>query len=186
MTVEENFSRLASHMVQGMMVHEQLMNSYLFLGLKGYAACHEYHYLSETKGYVKLCKFKMDRYGTICKANVVSDPKVIPDTWYDSVRESVSFEIRKQAMSAAIDEWIQWETETVNLYNEVYKDLFSAGEIIAAEFVKEYSIDAEKELVYAKNEQLEKYSMSFDIVSILEEQKEMKHSFKKRMRHLKG
>ena len=54
MSIDEIFSKMSEHMVKGMMVHEQLMNSYLYLGLKGYAACHEYHYLEETKGVLPL------------------------------------------------------------------------------------------------------------------------------------
>ena len=56
MTIEQVFSRLATRMIGGMMFHEQLMNAYLFMGLPGYAKCHEYHYISETNECFISCK----------------------------------------------------------------------------------------------------------------------------------
>ena len=68
------------------------------------------------------------------------------------------------------------------LYEEIYSDLINQGEIPLAEFVKEYVLDVEEELVYAKTERLAKSSMDFDIVSILEEQEQYERSFKKKIR----
>ena len=48
--------------------------------------------------------------------------------------------------------------------------------------MKEYILDVEEELVYAKSERLAKSSMDFDIVSILEEQEQYERSFKKKIR----
>ena len=62
MELYDIFSAIASHMIKGMMVHEQLMNSYQFLGLAGYATCHEYHYISESKGYADLCKYAIEHF----------------------------------------------------------------------------------------------------------------------------
>ena len=44
MTIEEIFSELAAHAIEGMMVHDQMMSYYCFLNLKTYAKCHEDHY----------------------------------------------------------------------------------------------------------------------------------------------
>ena len=44
MTLEEIFSELAAHAIEGMMIHDQMITYYCFLSLKGYAKCHEYHY----------------------------------------------------------------------------------------------------------------------------------------------
>lgn len=57
MTVEEIFSKISAHMIEGMMFHEQMCNYYDFLGLHGYKRCHEYHYLCETIEHRKLERF---------------------------------------------------------------------------------------------------------------------------------
>ena len=184
MSIDEIFSKMSAHMVKGMMVHEQLMNSYLFLGLKGYAACHEYHYLEETKGHLELLKYCTDHYSSLIKETFDrSDvPEIIPTSWFNFTQDTVDSNTRKQAMKAALDEWITWEQETKSLYEDIYAELLSKNEIPFAEFVKSYILDVEEEIVYAKNEKLAKSSMDFDIVSILEEQEEYERSFKKKIR----
>lgn len=175
MSIREEFVKLASHMVKGMMTHEQLMNSYLFLGLPGYAHLHEKHYLSETKSYVKLCKYASSHYSMLLQAERVEDPEVIPPSWKDKTRESVTFDIRRQSLEAALLEWINWEESAVEVYSEAFKTLYDAGEIDAAFFVKKFLLDAEEELIFARQELISKRAMDFDIVSIIEEQEKFQN-----------
>ena len=51
MTSEEIFSHLSSHMIKGLMIHDQLASAYKFLNLCGYSKCHEYHYFEESRTY---------------------------------------------------------------------------------------------------------------------------------------
>lgn len=175
MSTREVFVSLASHMVKGMMTHEQLMNSYLFLGLTGYAHLHEKHYLSETKGYIKLCKYASKHYSILLQAERVEDPEVIPPSWKEVERESVSMDVRRQALEAALTEWINWESEAVDAYSVAFRELYDMGEIDAAFFIKKFLHDAEKELAFARQELLEKKAMDFDIVSIIEEQEKFQN-----------
>ena len=186
MSIEEIFSAMSAHMVNGMMVHEQLMNSYLFLNLKGYAACHEYHYMSETKGHIRLSRYKVDHYDMIITQTFDSNnvPDIVPMSWYGFNRNKIDPNMRIQAIEAALDEWIKWEEETKSFYQKIYTDLLTQNEIPFAEFVKSYILDVEEEIVYAKSERLAKSSMGFDIVSILEEQEEYEKRFKKKLKNL--
>lgn len=181
MSVEEIFSAFSSRIVKGMMVHSQLMNSYLFLGLKGYAKCHEYHYIEETKSYIKLCRYSAEHLNRLCGNSEVSDPGIIPKSWYSYSRDDVDPETRKKAIAASFDEWINWEKETKKLYESFYAEFIALNDIATAEFVKEFILDVEKEIVYSENERLEKSSMDFDIVSILEEQFKIEKTFEKKL-----
>ena len=138
MSIDEIFSSLSSHMIKGIMLHEQLMNSYLFLGLYGYAKCHEYHYLSETKGSILLKRFVIDHYGILIKQENFSIPDIIPASWLTIHREDVDRSTRYQAMTAALNTWISWEEETRDLYETAYKELLSKNDVPAAEFIKDY------------------------------------------------
>ena len=168
--VDEIFTKMSSHMIQGMMLHEQLMNCYEFLGLHGYSACHKYHYLSETIGYTHLCNYSINHFGKLIQNERITDPEIIPSSWLSSVRDDVDEATRKQAMIAGLDEWIEWESSTVELYSSCHNELWENKKIAAAEFVKSYILDAEEELTFAKNEKIKKSAMDFDIVSIIEEQ----------------
>jgi len=41
MTIEEIFNKIASHMVEGIMIHDEMANAYDFLGLFGFAKLHD-------------------------------------------------------------------------------------------------------------------------------------------------
>lgn len=181
MTVDEVFEALASRMITGMMVHEQLMNSFRLLGLEGYAKCHEYHYISETKGYIRLTNYKVEHFGSLIKQGPVPIPDVIPDSWFGFNRDEVDRGTRQQAIAAAFDEWIIWETGSKELYSVAFDELMSQSEIAAAEFIKEYILDVEEELVYAKTEKIHKASMDYDMTSIVEEQKQSVKFFEKKI-----
>lgn len=184
MSIDEIFSEISSHMIQGMMTHEQLMNCYEFLGLHGYAACHKYHYLSETNGYIHFCNYVINHFDKLIQNERVTDPEIIPATWLTAVREDMDPSTRKQAMIAALDEWIEWERGTVELYSNCYSDLIQNKKIAAAEFIKTYILDAEEELTFAKNEKLKKSAMDFDIVSIIEEQDAWHKLYSKKVKKL--
>ena len=183
MNAVEIFSRMATHMVKGMMTHEQLMNAYLFLGLHGCAACHEYHYIKETESYISLCKYTAEHFDSIIGTNQpINDiPDIIPKSWYASTRDKVSHETRLQAIEEALTEWINWEESAKSLYEESYS-LLVTSDLAAAEFVKKLALDAEDEIVYARKELLDKRSTGFDMSYIMEEQDTMFRSFRKKIK----
>ena len=51
MTVEEIFNKIASHMVEGIMYHDEFAKAYDFLGLYGYAKYHDFHHFEEELNY---------------------------------------------------------------------------------------------------------------------------------------
>lgn len=184
MSVADIFKSMASHMIEGMMVHEQLMNSYMFLGLQGYAACHTYHYLSESCGYIRLCRYASDHLDILIPSDRPENPAILPESWKRGKRTDVTPAMRREALEAAIREWIKWETGTVELYSGFYKELLDSGQIPVAEFVKKYAADAEEEIAYAKNDLIHKSAMNFDIISILEEQSELEKCFRKKIKKI--
>lgn len=183
MTMTEIFSRIGTQLVKGMMVHEQLMKAYMFLGLNGYAACHEYHHLSETKAYISVCKYVTDHFDMILNTDdsFQGIPDIIPKSWYVNTRDKVDASTRMQAMEEALNTWIDWEENTKKLYEDLYLESMKL-DVPASEYVKSLALDVEEEIVYAKKELLVKRSMAFDIVSIMEEQDETERFFRKKIR----
>ena len=51
MTIEEIFNKIAAHMIEGIMYHDEFAKVYDFLGLWGYARCQDYHHLEEEQSY---------------------------------------------------------------------------------------------------------------------------------------
>ena len=181
-TVEDIFKELASHMVEGLMIHEQLMNCYIFLGTDGYAECHKYHYLEETNGYIKLTEYYSNHHRGILSPGKVDPPDIIPESWYGNKKEGVDNETRRKAIKAAFDEWIRWETSTKKLYENAYAELISLGEAASAIFIGEYVKDVDNELIEAMEAKLCKEAIGYDMVSIVEEQQSLKKFYKKQIK----
>ena len=62
MTVQEVFSNLGQRMVEGLMTHSQMVDYFNFLGLKGYAKCHKYHYFEENANYKRVGDYFIKHY----------------------------------------------------------------------------------------------------------------------------
>lgn len=182
MTKQDVFAAVAKRMTEGIMVHEQFMSTYLFLGLVGYSKCHEYHFHSESKSYAEVCRYSIEHFNRMIKPDSIVPPDVIPDSWYEADRDVATSQNRFEAMKALLDGWIRWERDSYKIYTDAYMELLNSEELAAAEFIKKYALDAEEELTWASDERLNKSAMSFDIVSIIEEQKDMKNWFSKQIR----
>ena len=184
MSIFDIFTEMSAHMLEGIMFHESLMKAYLFLNLPGYAACHEYHYLSETAGHIRLNKYVSDHLNSLIMPIPDSSKQVIPPSWKGSNRSDISSQVRETAIRSAFHEWLTWEEDTVKLYERLYREAVDIDEIPASEFIKQYILDAEDEIVYARNDLLSKEAIGFDIVSIFEEQKSLEGKFRKRIRKI--
>lgn len=184
MSVLDIFTEMSAHIIEGTMLHESLMKAYLFLSLFGYATCHEYHYLSETRGHIRLCKYVSRYLGSLVSPvpNVEND--IVPNSWIMSRQTDISPQVRKEALVSSFHEWLNWEENTVALYERLYKETVELGDVTSSEFIKSYILDAKSEVVYARNELISKKAMDFDIVSILEEQKFLEVKFRKRIRKI--
>ena len=116
MTAEEVYSKIASHMIKGMMAHDQLANYYDFLGLKGYKRCHEYHFMCETVAYRSINRYFINHYNKMVEQEQVSDPELIPSSWYKYTRHDVDINTKRNAVKVGLDKWVAWEKETKTLY----------------------------------------------------------------------
>ena len=182
MTCEEIFSKLAEHMIKGMMVHEQLANYYDFLGLPGYRDCHEYHFLHETCMYRKLCRYYVNHYNKLIPEVEFEDVSEIPETWYKYERKDVDSATKKNAVKNALTKWVEWETETKTLYSQMYQEMLNNGSVASAEFLLEYVNDVDCELKKANMYWLNKEAIGYDLGTMISEQKSKKQKYESKIR----
>lgn len=165
MTIEEIFSQIASHMIKGMMAHEQFANMYQFLGLDGYKCCHDYHFLAETIEYRELLKFYINKYNKLVPEERVEDPGLIPDNWYKHVRQDVDSASKKTYIKKLLQEWHEWESSTYKFYHDKCKELEELYEYAAADYIKNLMCNVEKEIMDIEKKMLKlssvEYSMTF-------------------------
>lgn len=172
MTIDEIFTGISQHMVEGLMFHSQLSDYFCFLGFKGYSAFHTHQYFAESDNYKKIGNYYLHHFGKIIKESGFSNPKVIPDNWYNYKREDVDTATRKNSLQAGFDRWIKWETDTLRLYSIMYKELITLNEVAAANMVRKIIKEVDDELALAKQEYLELKAIEFDLVEVMSKQEE--------------
>ena len=182
MTVEEIFTKLNAHMLEGTMTHEQLANYYQFLALDGYKCCHEYHFLSEMLSYRQIQKFYIDNFNKLIPDTKLVNPSIIPADWYKHSRGDITGAAKQEYVKNAMELWKKWEEDTCKLYCDFYQELKTLKEYSATYMIKNLIYDVEREKAEINKKMLELNSMNYSIEYILGQQKlrEQEYSLKKK------
>lgn len=170
MTGTEILSDMSAHMIKGLMLHSQLADYYMFLGLEGYAKCHKKHYKKESKGWRKLSAYYIRHYNKLITEKPIENPQAIPKTWYQFIRQNVDRTTKMKAVKSGLQMWRDWETETKELYQRYYKELIENDEVASAIFIKQYICDVDDEIIQIQNYILNKESIDYDMTVIIQEQ----------------
>ena len=181
MTIEEIFTELTNHMIQGVMVHERMADYYDFLSLKGYRYCHEYHSLKESIEYRKLYHYYMETYNKLIPETHFETPNVIPNNWYKYTRQDVDTKTKRTSVKSGLETWHNWEKETKELYEAMFKELYNMGEIAASLKVRDLIADVEEEIATIEDKILKHQAVDYDIQSIIDEQEPLYSKFKGKM-----
>lgn len=184
MTVEQIFSKISAHMLQGLMFHEQTANYYDFLGLKGYKRMHEYHYFEESVAFRKLNRYFINNHCKLIEESEIEDPKVIPRNWYNYKRDDVDPNTKRNSIKTSMEAWKVWEAETLELYEKSYKELISIDEVATALFIKDLIYDVEHELKYVKRKILDLDTIEYDFSVIIPCQEELHELYRRKTREL--
>lgn len=181
MELKEIYSSIVSHMIKGMMIHAQFADYYDFLGLQGYKRCHEYHFLQESCAYRGISRYFINHHNMLIPDERIENPNIIPESWFSHTRDDVDSATKKNAIKSGLTKWVEWERETKDLYQRMYKELMEIGEVASACKVKELVYDVDCELKKAERYWLNKEAMGYDMPTIISEQKSKHDKYKKKM-----
>lgn len=184
MTAEEIFSRISAHMVEGIMLHEQLCSYFEFLNLDGYQYCHKFHYLSETLSQRDIQDFYIHKYNKMIPSAKIDSSSFIPDSWYGYTRQAVDIQTKRNAVRTAFDKIIKWEKSSCTLYNSMIAELETLHEYDASEKIKALSENVQNEIFQYEKEYLELVAVDFNMLPIIQRQKHLQKKFKKDMKKL--
>ena len=184
MTVDEIFSQLSEHMIEGLMTHSQLSDYFGFIGLDGYQMCHKYHYFNENANYKKLGDYYLHHYNKIIIETPFKNPSVIPESWYQYTRFDVNSTTRKNAIQAGMEKWMEWEQKTKALYEQLYQELIKLNEIASAKEICKYIKDVDEELAKVYQKSIELTAINYDISDIIQEQEKYKKEYKKKLKEI--
>ena len=182
MTIEEIFNKLASHMIEGTLYHDELARAFDFLGLYGYAKCHEYHFIEETRNYKCLSHYYATHYFKLLMLENIERPKLINETWYKYTTKAVDTGTKRNAVKELTSKWVEWERETKKLYQEMRQELCEQKEIAAALFLDNFICDVDKELRHAEKKLIKFETLGYDISPIIHQQESLYKKYKKKLR----
>ena len=89
MQVIDAFAKVSDHMIEGMMMHEQMADYYNFLGLEGFKRLHEYHFLCETISMRRIHRYFIDHCNQLLPVANTKHIDVIPVEWSNFTRQAV-------------------------------------------------------------------------------------------------
>ena len=184
MTIEEIGGLIAQKMLQGTMIHQQLINYYNFLGLKGYQKCHEYHYYEESCAHIKFMSYFISHYNKLMPRysfDSLTLPSIVPQNWYGYNREDVDINTRRNAVKSGLQKWIAWEADVKHFLQEIYSELVNINELALAIELQENIKEVDKELKHAKLKYLEIKATDFDMTVIISEQECLKQKYKQKI-----
>ena len=95
---------------------------------------------------------------------------VIPESWYGHKRQDVDKGTKQSAVKSAINKWVEWETKTKDLYEEMWLELINNEEVASAHFVAGFVRDVDNELKEAKKTHMNLETAGYDIGYILANQ----------------
>ena len=184
MSTEEVFKKLSGHMLEGMMLHEQLANYFNFLALEGYKRCHEYHYLEETNAHRMVQEYYINHFNKLLPWIRPNTTDIIPQSWYPHVRQDVDEGTRREGIRGGLGRWRDWEAETKRLYQDLFGALLSIGEIAVSEVLRELVADVDGELAEAEELFLECSAVSFDLAVIVPDQGKKFKEYSKKIKKI--
>lgn len=167
------YGAINSRQVLALMFHNESADLYGFMGLEGFKCMHEYQYLSESAEHREIKSYYLSKHDKILPEGEGLKPiEVVPDDWLQYTRMDVTPNVRKQHIERAMNQYLKWESDTLEMYNECARYLMEWGK--AADFFKMKHLihDVSKELSCLKSLYLKikasDYSLEY-IVSIQDE-----------------
>lgn len=182
MTIQEIFNTLATHMIEGVMYHDEMAHAYDFLGLYGFAMCHNYHHIEETTSYIKLSTWYSKHEHKLLNLNQIPQPNLIPSNWYKYTTMAVDINTKREAVKTLMTKWVEWERTTKKLYQDMKQELCAINEVAAAQFVDCLITDVDEELIHAEKKFIQLETLGYDIITIIEWQEPLKNKYKKKIR----
>lgn len=184
MNIDEIYSTLSAHMIKGVMIHEQLANYYDFLGLGGYKRCHEYHSIAEMCVHRGLNRYYINHHNRLIGESEIENPDIIPTSWYQHARQDVDANTKRNAVKNGLSKWVDWELDTKELYERMYKEALDIGEVASACKIKQLVDDVDRELKNAERYQLNKEATGYDMTVVIEEQAKKHKKYSNKLRQI--
>lgn len=181
MTIEEIFSKLISHMEQGVQYHQTLAKAYDFIGLWGFSKCQLYHQFEELQGKQQLQHYYAAHYFKLIQTENLNTPEIIPANWYKYTTQDVDANTKKNAVKDLMTKWVAWERSTKEFYQNMRRELDALNELDAAQRLDKYICDVSHELHNVEKMIIKLETIGYDLITIEEWSDHLNKKYKKKL-----
>lgn len=180
----EVFNEVSNRMVRNIMKHEQMADYFDFLNLHGLKRWHEYQFFEESAELRGIHRYAINHCNRIIRDENIESVQAIPMSWYGYTRMQVDSSTRKNAVKDALEKWLDWEKESKELYERVFKQLTDNNKIAEADKINELILDVDKEIKLVTRKMLEYKAVDYDMEYILLQQDEMHEEYRKKTKEI--
>ena len=184
MKIKEIYEQIIEHQIEGIMFHEQASKMLDFLGFKGLKRWQEYRYLAESAEMRSINRYVINHHNIMVQEGKPEDPELIPMSWYGYTRSEVDNRTKQAALKDFFTRLREWETETKNLYCDMYKEACSINDIADAIKIKDLIKGVDYELKCVERKYIEYKTVDFDLSYIMYQQCEMHDKYKKKEKEI--
>lgn len=183
---KEAFSLLSQRQVTALMFHSEMSEMFHFLGLSGFEALHRYQYLTESIAHLDMKHYYLDSKGVLLPDGGVDSIDVIPSEWLRYTQEDVTPQVRDQAIQKALEQYEDWEKETKLVYEKYIAYLLAWQQVSDALYLSHLLEEVNTELRELNSLALYLGGISYDPIGVMALQDDLRATYGKKLKHLKG
>ena len=145
------FKDAAAHTLKGLMYHREFEDYMRFLGFDNLADMQRKRYLEESNTFACINTEYIKLTGKLLNFDTPAYESVIPKSWYDYDIDDVDNNTRRNYLKSLFVLWINWERETITLYEKIISHCHSTGQEEFNIFFDSCLKDTHKELQKAES-----------------------------------
>lgn len=184
MTCREIFQFINMRQISALMFHDQMADTYDFLGLMGFKRLHEYQYFTESAEHRGLKRYFINHHNKLLNTGKIEVINIIPEGWEKYDRFDVTSTVRQQYVEKSFEMYESWESDTKEIYEYCAKSLLDMGHIADFVKVKELICDVDMELKTLDRMLIELKSVDFNDVYIATIQDELHECYDKKTKEI--
>lgn len=178
---------IAQMLLQGVMIHQQFITYYDFLGLQGYKTCQYYHYLEESSRYEDFVLTYINYTNKIIPIHYINTDSIfiVPDNWYKYTREDIDTGTKQSAIKTGYQKWLKWERDIKVFLEQKYVELINLKQVSLALKIQQYINEVNQQIKQIQEDYLNLKTINYDLSVIAEKQWYLKEKYMKKIKNQK-
>lgn len=142
----EIFEKISTRLIEATMMHSNFDDLLSYLGFQGFARIHDYQYIDETYELRKINKYSVEHLNYLIYNENIAVKKYLPDEFNRFNRTDVNKLDKRDIVRYVIETWVDWETQTKELYGNLRYELDNLHDSASGLYVDKLTESVDYEL----------------------------------------